>query len=176
MTNRATTALRLGAVAGATLVATGCGVFSPVQTDEAYIPADGTDLTMPGLELRNVVVVTEGEGDPGVVVGQAVNRGPDAVEVQFSLDGGTPATASVPAFSGGSLTDGGSQVTLTQVPSAPGTLVDLVVVTQEAGQNVVSVPVLPPERYYAEYSPEPAPAESATPGGTATPEPTASEG
>ena len=182
MTNRATTSLRLGTVAGAALLASGCAVFSPVQTDLPYIPADGSDLTMPGLDLRNLVVVGEGEGEPGVLVGQVVNQGPEAVEIQFGLEGATPVTASVPAFTGDALNDGGATIRLDSVPSAPGTIVTLAVVTAEGGQNVVSVPVLPPDLYYAEYEPEPLPTPEpsatpeadASPEADATPEPSAS--
>ena len=176
VTNRATTALRLGALAGATLLASGCGVFSPVQTDYPYIPADGVALTVPGLDLRNLVVVADSEGGAGVLVGQAVNQTAKTIEIQFGVGDAAPeASASVSAYSGAALTDGGSEIRLSDVPDAPGALVRLTVVTAEAGRNVVEVPVLPTARYYAEYTPGPAPVSpSATPSDSPSPSPSPS--
>ncbi|NHI18604.1 hypothetical protein H9L10_00170 [Phycicoccus endophyticus] len=163
MTKRAASALRFAGIATAALLAAGCGVFSPAQTDYSYIPADGVDLTIPGLDLRNIAVVTDGEGEPGVLVGQAVNDSGDAVEVAFGLEGTTGATTSVPAYSGEALSSPTSTVDLGAVPAAPGSLVELTVQTREAGQNVVSVPVLAAEGYYAGL----APSASASPTPTA---------
>ncbi|MBD3784268.1 MAG: hypothetical protein IE926_15195 [Micrococcales bacterium] len=160
MTTRAASALRLAGLAAATLLASGCAVFSPVQTMDAYVPADGVDLTIPGLDLRNVAIVADAKGSPGTVIGQAVNNGADAVEVTFGVEGGQgSAKTSVPAFSGGSLTTG-TKVELSDVPVAPGSMVRLVVSTPQAGQNVVLVPVLAPERYYDGLAPSPSPSAS----------------
>lgn len=164
MTTRAASALRFAGLAAATLLASGCAVFSPTQTDYPYIPADGVDLSMPGLELRNVAVVASAEGAPGVLVGQAVNDAADAVEVAFGLQGEQGGTTSVPAYSGASLSSATAKVEVGAVPVAPGGMVQLTVTTQEAGQNVVLVPVLAPELYYAdlEVSPSASPTPSPT--------------
>jgi hypothetical protein len=144
VTNRAATVLRLAAVAAATLLASGCAVFSPVQTDEPYIPADGVRLTITGLELRNLAVVTTSEGGSGVVVGQVVNDGSSAVDVQFGVQGGSgsPASTAVPAHSGDTISDATRKVELSSLPAKAGQMVTLTVTTREAGENVVLVPVL----------------------------------
>ena len=179
VTKRAASLLRLTGIAGAALLATGCGVLSPVQTNEVYIPADGVPLSIPGLELQNLAVVTDAAGSPGTLVGQAVNGTDQAVDVSFALEGGEPARATVPAFSGGGLSDGRG-VTLPSVPVPPGSLVVLNVTTQQAGQNVVRVPVLARTSYYTTLptptavpsaSPSPSPSASASP----SPSPSASE-
>ncbi|MGL5851092.1 MAG: hypothetical protein ACRCZD_09960 [Phycicoccus sp.] len=150
MTPRTTLAARGLALAGATLLLAGCAAFSPVQTTENYIPADGVPLSIPGLELRNLAVVAEAEGGPGVVVGQAVNDSADAVDVSFSVgEDGKPVTAVVPPGAGGALSDGTDNVGLAAVPAPPGALVELVVTTEQAGQNLVEVPVLAPAGDYA---------------------------
>lgn len=151
VTNRATSALRLTALAASSALLAGCAVFSPVQTGESYIPADGVDVTIPGLALRNVAVVTAEKGGPGVVIGQAVNNGTSAVDVAFSLQGSSeePVRTAVPASSGSAISDDTKKVELKAVPAAPGTMVTLVVTTQEAGQNIVSVPVLVDSNYYS---------------------------
>ncbi|MGL5866936.1 MAG: hypothetical protein ACRCYX_13915 [Dermatophilaceae bacterium] len=152
MTFRAAIAARGFAVAGATLLATGCAVFSPVQTTENYIPADGVPLSIPGLELRNLAVIATADGGPGVVVGQAVNSSVNALDVAFSVgEEGTPVTAVIPAGFGGSLSNGTDNVDLAAVPAPPGALVELVVTTERAGQNVVEVPVFAPEGDYADF-------------------------
>jgi hypothetical protein len=150
VTNRAATALRLSAAAAASLLVSACGVFSPVQTDEPYIPADGVPLSIPGLELRNLAIVTATEGGPGVVVGQVVNDTGSSVDVTFGLQGGPSATGSstVPAYSGDTITDSTEQVQLPSVPAKPGAMAWLTVTTTEAGENVVQVPVLLDNRFY----------------------------
>lgn len=164
MTNRAASALRFAGLAAATLLASGCAVFSPTQTDYPYLPADGVDLSMPGLELRNVAVVASAQGAPGVLVGQAVNEAADAVDISVGLEGEQGGTTSVPAFSGTALSTTTSKVEVGNVPVAPGGMVQLTITTQEAGQNVLLVPVLAPERYYADFevTPSPSPSPSAS--------------
>ncbi|GIL36791.1 hypothetical protein [Phycicoccus sp. DTK01] len=161
MTTRAASALRLAGLAAATLTVSACGVFSPVQTDYPYIPADGVDLTVPGLDLRNIAVVSAQEGAAGTLIGQVVNNAAEPVEISFTVEGGTPATTSVPAYSGEGLAD--AKVRLESVPAAPGSMVQLTVSTREAGQNVVLIPVLSPENYYEGLAPSPSATPSATP-------------
>ncbi|MGG5260304.1 hypothetical protein [Phycicoccus avicenniae] len=173
MSTRAASALRFAGLAAATLLASGCAVFSPTQTDYPYIPADGVDLSMPGLELRNVAVVASAKGSPGVLVGQAVNRAADSVEVTFGLEGEQGGTASVPAFSGESLSGGSTTVDVGAVPVEPGAMVTLTVSTKEAGQNVVLVPVLAPERYYADLE-LPSASPSSSPSASPSPSPSSS--
>lgn len=150
MTNRAANALRLPAAAAAALLVSGCAVFSPVQTDEPYIPADGVPLTIPGLTLRNLAVVTGTDAGTGVLIGQVVNETGSAVDVSFGIEGGGQASAptTVAAYSGDTISDTSEQVELPGVPAPPGAMVTLTVTTAEAGQNVVQVPVLLDDRFY----------------------------
>jgi len=150
VTNRAATALRLPAAAAASLLVSGCAVFSPVQTNEPYVPADGVPLEIPGLSLRNLAVVTATDAGSGVLVGQVVNETSAAVDVSFGIEGGATATGTttVAAFSGDTISDATEQVELPDVPAPPGAVVVLTVTTTEAGQNVVEVPVLLDNRFY----------------------------
>jgi hypothetical protein len=149
--NRAAAVLRLPAVAAAVLLVAGCGVFSPVQTDEPYIPADGVPFTIPGLALRNLAVVTGTDADSGVVIGQVVNETGSAVDVLFGIQGGAQASAptTVAAYSGDTISDATEQVELPDVPAPPGAMVMLTVTTSQAGVNVVQVPVLLNDRFYS---------------------------
>lgn len=172
MTTRAASALRLTGIAGAVLLAAGCGVLSPVQTDQPYIPADGVPLTIPGLTFHNLAIVADAQGQPGTLVGQAVNEGSQAVEVAFAVEGSATAQTSVPAFSGTGLSNG-EGVAISVVPAPPGALVQLNVATQEAGRNVVEVPVVDRRSYY-ESVPLPSGSPSASPSPSGSPSPSAS--
>lgn len=150
MTNRAAPTLRAAALAGAALLASGCAVFSPVQTGEPYIPADGVALSTTDLELRNLALVSSEAGADAVVVGQAVNSGTSAVQVSFGVSGGSAGTAAtVPATSGEAISDETTKVTIPALAAGPGEVVDLVVTTSGSGQNVITVPVLLAAGQYA---------------------------
>ena len=141
--------LGASALAAAALLTSGCAVFSPVQTDEDYLAGDGTQIDVPGLSLRNLVVVSQEDGGPGVLVGQAVNTGDSAVQVTFGV-AGAPAgdSATVPPRSTGPISPEPDSVVIASVPGAPGGMVDVIVTTREAGENIVAVPVLPPTGTY----------------------------
>ena len=151
VTNRAASVLRASALAGTVLLASGCAsAFSPVQTDYDYEAADGVRLSIVGLDLRDLAVVVPAEGGTGLVVGQAVNRSTSAVDVTFAVAGApTPATVAVPASSGKTLSDATNGVEIPGIPEAPGATVQLTVTTDEAGANIVTVPVLPNTGYYS---------------------------
>ncbi len=150
VTNRAATVLRLFAASAAALLVSGCAVFSPVQTNEPYIPADGVPLTIPGLSLRNLAIVTGESGGTGVLIGQVVNESGKAVDVSFGIEGGASASGitTVAAYSGDTISDSASRVEIPSLPQPAGSMVTLTVTTAEAGQNVVKVPVLLDNRFY----------------------------
>ncbi len=143
MTTRAAHALRATALLAAGLLLSGCAVFSPTQTDYDYPASDGVALSIPGLELRNLALVVENRGGPAVLIGQAVNNATSAVDVTFGVEGASSTeTAAVPAFSGNSLSEPGALIEFEGLPANPGDTITLTVSTPEAGQNVVTVPVL----------------------------------
>jgi hypothetical protein len=153
VTTRAASVLRATALAGTALLVSGCAVFSPMQTDYDAETADGVRLTIVGLDLRNLAVVVPAKGETGIVIGQAVNKGTSAVDVTFAVDGApTPATVAVPASSGKTLSDAAGGVEIPGIPVAPGTMVEMTVTTDQAGANVVRVPVLPNTGYYSDLT------------------------
>jgi hypothetical protein len=152
VTTRAASALRAAALAGAALIVSGCAVFSPLQTQYDYQAADGPALDTGDVQLHDLVVVAKEKGGEGVLVGQAVNRAKQAVEVSFAVGEGTPAKHTVPATSGDTLSQGASAVVLTGVPGGPGEVVELTVTTPGSGENVVVVPVVAPTGYYAQFA------------------------
>lgn len=79
---------RLGPAGAAVAVAFGasaCQITSPVQTSHVYSPADGVLLDAGSLEIADLLVVSEGDGAPGVVSGYAVNTGQQPLTVQLSV-------------------------------------------------------------------------------------------
>ena len=154
VTNRAASVLRASALAGIVLLASGCAsAFSPIQTDYDYEAADGVRLSIVGLDLRDLAVVVPAKGGTGLVVGQAVNRSTSAVDVTFAVAGApTPASVAVPASSGKTLSDATNGVEIPGIPEAPGATVQLTVTTDEAGANVVNVPVLVNRGIYAGFT------------------------
>lgn len=156
VTTRAAAALRATALAGAALLASGCAVFSPVQTDYPYQAGDGPSLDTGDVHLGNLVVVAAEKDGDGVLVGQAINESAQSVDVTFAVGEGTPTRRTIPASSGGGLSESGSAVVLTGVPAGPGELVQLTVTTPGSGANVVQVPVVAPTGYYSDFTAPPA--------------------
>jgi len=154
VTNRAASVLRVSALAGTILLASGCAsTFSPVQTSYASDAGDGVPLSIVGLDLRGLAVVVPAQGETGIVVGQAVNRSTSAVDVTFAVAGApTPATVAVPASSGKTLSDAATGVEIPGIPVPPGAMVEMTVTTDEAGANVVNVPVLVNKGVYAGFT------------------------
>jgi len=154
VTNRAASVLRASALVGTLLLASGCAsAFSPIQTSYASDAGDGVPLSIVGLDLRGLAVVVPAKGGTGIVVGQAVNRSTSAVDVTFAVEGApTPATTAVPASSGKTLSDPTAGVEIPGIPVAPGATVRMTVTTDEAGANVVTVPVLANRGPYAQFS------------------------
>ena len=64
----ATAALGIGL-----LSVTGCGYINPQQTSEQYSASDGTRTDLGPLQLRNFIIVSDGEDKPGRVIGAVYN-------------------------------------------------------------------------------------------------------
>ena len=93
------------------------------------------------------------KGGTGIVIGQAVNRSTSAVDVTFTVEGApTPATVAVPASSGKTLSDAATGIEIPGIPVAPGEMVQMTVTTDEAGSNIVTVPVLANIGYYKDLT------------------------
>jgi hypothetical protein len=136
------------ALAGAAL--TSCAMFSPTQTNEPYIPADGVPANVGAIEARDLVVVAQSKGATGVLSGSILNSGSSATSVTFLTV----------ADSQGSSTNGTtiqlaphqqqviSGVQFPNLPASPGAMTGIVLKTS-AGLLNVQVPVLLPTGYYS---------------------------
>ena len=152
------------AVAGFALTAalglSACQMTSPVTTDMIYDPADGVSVDVGDVAVRDLLIVSEGDGAPGVVSGLVVNNSAEPADVTLviSADGqATPLspTVSVPAGQSvrldGQAADGSAQaVSIPAVAAAPGGNVEILVQTSGGEADSALTPVLLPEGYYSD--------------------------
>jgi hypothetical protein len=158
------------AVAGAALALSACQTQSPIQTDVAYVAADGVPVDLGSVQLRDLVVISGGKDKAGVLSASVSNSGSEAQRISFALPQGQPVYAESPAHSERRLSDG-AQVQLPAVPVNAGDVVTLRVQSASAPAVVVVVPVLKASGYYASLGPTdaPTPTDTATATATATP-------
>ena len=149
------------AVAGAALALSACQTQSPIQTDVAYVAADGVPVDLGSVQLRDLVVISGGKDKPGVLSASVSNTSGDAQRISFSLPQGQPVYAESPAYSERRLSDE-SQVQLPSVPVNAGDVVTLSIQTPTAPAVVVVVPVLKAAGYYASLAPTNAPTPTDT--------------
>jgi len=172
--NRAQRAkLALAAAAlGVGLLTSGCGYTNSQQTSEQYQSSDGIITDLGPLQLRNILIVSNGEDQPGRVIGAVYNSSSQDVTLKLNGAEGSQTEVPVKANSYTLLNDTADEAILSTTGGIPGSLVDVKI--SENGTNVsntVKVPVLDatlPE--YKEYLPA---GSTASP--SATPSPTASE-
>ena len=154
--------LAAAALAGV-VVLSGCQVMSPIQTNVPYQPADGVAVDLGEVQIRGLVVVSRAKGEVGTLSGMVVNQGASRVTITFATGAdGSSTSAVAPADSQTRLSgvEGGESVSLPAIAAAPGGIVKIVISTPTSGASEVSVPVLPPDGYYATITP--APAQSTT--------------
>ena len=155
------------AVAGAALALSACQTQSPIQTDVPFVAADGVPVDLGAVQLRDLVVISGGKDQAGVLSASVSNTSGEAQRIAFALPQAQPVYAEAPAHSERRLSDA-TQVQLPAVPVSAGDVVTLSVQSQSAPPVLVVVPVLAASGYYATLSPTAPPATS-TATATATP-------
>ncbi|WP_343967637.1 hypothetical protein, partial [Oryzihumus leptocrescens] len=160
-----------GLVAAGAVALSGCQTQSPIQTQFAYQPADGVAVSLGTVQVRDLVVVSSAQDQPGVLSGVVVNKGGQPVRVSFATaDGGQTSVDAAPGqitrLEDGTTAD---PAMLPKVATAPGGLLQVEVSTPEGGAQNVKVPVLLPQGYYQTITPP------ATSGATSTPAPSATD-
>lgn len=131
-----------GAAAVATLVLAGCSYVNPITTQDNYAASDGTQLIVDEFQAMNLIVVSEGEGEPGVLTGRLYNESDEELEVEISFDAATATTVVVPPRSAVNLTPlDGVEVTGT-APVVAGLLADVGFATAPNGFYTARVPVM----------------------------------
>ncbi|RKQ33621.1 hypothetical protein [Kocuria tytonis] len=161
----------LGAGVAALAVLTsvsGCSYISPQATMDSFAPADGVQMNLGDIQLRNVLVVAEGADSEGRVLGTVINNGDSARTVTLDAKGSS-AKIEVPANKEVVL-EKSKPVMLDRAGADPGLMVDTKFATGDQ-DDTVSVPVLD-HTYsrYASFVPGGAPTTPANPSNTAAPE------
>jgi len=159
----AAAALGLGLV-----TVTGCGYITPQQTSHQYSASDGIRADLGPLQLRNFLIVSAGEDQPGRLLGAVYNSSSKDVKLTVNGAEGSQTQVSVKANSYTLLNDSTDEAILSTSGGIAGSLVPVRVT--ESGTNVtdtIDVPVLDATlEEYKEYVPgggEPTGSSSPTP-------------
>ena len=136
--------LLAGLAVAAALVLAGCTYTTPMDTQRSMVPGDGLNFRLsPSVTVASLLVVTEAEGDPGVLVARVVNSGAEAAQVDIS-GSGVAEQVSVPAgetLSIGGVAKGSEKVVIDSVDEAPGYLVPMTF-SVDGAEREVRAPVL----------------------------------
>ena len=160
------------AALGASLLTAGCGYITPQQTSHQYSASDGIRADLGPLQLRNILIVSAGEDEPGRLIGAVYNS-----SSKLTVNGakGSQTQVSVKANSSTVLTENSDAAILSTTGGKPGSLVDLKI--SENGTNVsdtIKVPVLDATlQEYKGYVPTPSASGSATPSASSSASPSA---
>jgi len=161
----------VAAAVAAGLLLGGCSFTSRDVTLEPYAPSDGLQADLGDVLVRNVLVVSEGNGAPGVLSGAVVNRGDQDATVLVEVSGlltELDVAAGATVFMGPFDEPDGELVVLDAVDAIAGGIVAVSFADPAADSATLEVPVLLPEGAYAEITP---PADAGA-GGGASGEPT----
>lgn len=161
------------AALGVGLLTAGCGYITPQATNEQYAASDGIVADLGPLQLRNILIVSAGEDQPGRLLGAVYNSSSQDVTLTVNGAEGSQTEVAVKANDYTLLNDTTDEAILSTTGDIPGSLVDIKI--SEDGTNVsntVKVPVLDTTlEEYKEYLPS-----GSTPAPTsASPSPSASE-
>lgn len=80
-------ALLLTAAAVGAVALSGCSTTNPTTTLLRYAPADGVELDGETVDVRDLFVVSNGNGAPGVVSGSVVNSGAEPATLTVTVAG-----------------------------------------------------------------------------------------
>jgi hypothetical protein len=142
------------AVAVSATLLGGCSLWARDLTLEVYAPSDGLQSDDLGdVLVRNVLVVSEGSGEPGVVSGALVSRADQDTDVLVEVGGASEVVAvgaGETVFLGG---PDGEQVVVDAVEEAAGGAVEVRFTSAEAGAVTMVVPVQLPEGPYEDITP-----------------------
>ena len=156
-TRRRATVLTAAAVGA--LVLSGCQVSSPTTTMLRYAPADGVEVDGETLDVRDLLVVSQGDGAPAVVSGALVNSGTEPVTATVSVAGQelSPQVTVEPGAAvrlDGTSADGsqGERLVLPALDSPAGQYVEVRIAAEGQDTLTADAPVLLPQGPYEQYA------------------------
>ncbi len=164
MAKRPARANRMGALVLSLGLVVGLGACSPAHTLDIFDPSDGVRVMLDeDVRATNLLVLTEGEGQPGTLIGSLTNNTAETLTVEVNVDGAAPITVELPAFNTAYLTPKGPEdkgraftvdAQVSTVSVAPGGHVNVTLATPSTGSTQILVPVLDGTiEPYSEYLP-----------------------
>ena len=153
------------AALGASLLTAGCGYITPQQTSHQYSASDGIRADLGPLQLRNILIVSTGENDPGRLIGAVYNSSSKDVKLTVNGAKGSQTEVPVKANSYTLLNEKSDAAVLSTTGGKPGSLVDVKISENSTNvSNTVKVPVLDATlQEYKSYVPTPSASETSTP-------------
>ncbi|MBD8044694.1 hypothetical protein H9638_12830 [Arthrobacter sp. Sa2BUA2] len=151
--NRTRTAAAAGVIALSLLGATGCSAVNDQATTLEYSPSDGIVQDLGDLQLRNIVLVSDGDGDPGRLLGTVANTSSEPINLELSI-GGSDLSWNIPA-GGKVIYDDApqSEVLVASVNVIPGTGIRAEA-TAASETATLNIPVVDGQvSYYQDYLP-----------------------
>jgi len=178
--SRAVASALLAAVV--TVALAGCNFLGGDILPRKYDPSDGVGTSLGDLDVRNALLVTDGEGSTASLVVSVVNTSDDDqnLSVQYESDAATAtsgradATVAVAAHSIVTLGFGTEQqLVLADIDTEPGALFPVYFQSGSSEGKELQVPVLPPALMeYSTLTPSPTPTPVPVPTPVITPVPT----
>jgi len=160
----AAAALGLGLLAATTA----CSATSAQQTTHQYAASDGVNAQFGDIKVRNAMIVSDGEKNPGRLLGSIFNGSAQDVTVTVNGAQGSQTQVRVKANNEVSLNESSDAAILSTSGGAPGSLVSLEF-SGEGKTASVKVPVLDGTiKEYKPYLPTPTGTPSSTHSGEAT--------
>ena len=171
-------AMATAALGISVLSVTGCGYINPQQTTEQYSASDGTRTDLGPLQLRNMMVIADGENKPGRVLGAVYNTSSNDVTLTINGASGSQTQVPVKKNSYVLLNESADPAILSTSGGKPGSLVEVTISEDGTSKTAkFKMPVLDATiTDYKKYLPTAEPTGSATPSGTATPSESATPG
>lgn len=129
---------------------------SPITTDKAYSPSDGVLIDVnDSVRGLNLLVVSNGDGAPGTLLGGLSNEGPDDIEVSIAPEG--TSAIDVPVDAGTAVSFGvsdGFEVQFGNIDVAAGATIPVTLTASDGSSASAFLPVLDGAiDEYAEYLP-----------------------
>ena len=147
-------------------VVAGCSANVPAIVLDEYSPGDGVGTELGEVAIRNLVVVSEGDGEPGVLVGALVSRAETDVNLLVQTDGGFERLVALEAGQTVQLGTGDGEeefpgvvdsvavpAVLEAVEPIAGDTLAVTVISETSGSVTLQAPITTPVREYATITP-----------------------
>jgi len=143
---------RISALVLAFGVAGGLGACAPVHTLDLFDPSDGVGADLEGeVKATNLLILTEGQGEQGTLVGSLTNLTYDPLTVEVEVEDAEVITVDLSPQQTAYLTPGEPKfdnrtiavdALVNSVAAPPGSTADVTLTTPSGGAINVDVPVL----------------------------------